>query len=369
MGAMNEQPVSLATDLHRLLQARLKAESGWLPFDRFMALALYAPGAGYYSARSRPIGRMPSGGSDFVTAPLVSPYFGKALARSVDEALQHCKLQKVMEFGAGDGSLALQLIESLGDSVTRYDIVEVSAHLREQQAAKLKAHAHKVHWLDALPDQIHAVVVGNEVLDAMPVKLLHRINSVWHERGVNWDASQQRYVWQDKPTELRPPCEIEGEHDYLCEIHPQAQAFMHSLGERLQSGVAFFMDYGFPEHEYYHVQRHMGTLMCHQDHRSDADPLSDIGRKDITAHVDFTAMALAAQDAGLHSLGYTSQAHFLINSGLLTLLENASVVERQQAQMLIQDHEMGELFKVMALGAEKPWEPMGFVQGDRSHRL
>jgi SAM-dependent MidA family methyltransferase len=113
----------------------------------------------------------------------------------------------------------------------------------------------------------------------------------------------------------------------------------------------------------------MGTLMCHLDHRSDADPLSDIGRKDITSHVDFTAMALAAQDAGLHCLGYTSQAHFLINSGLLGLLENASVVERQQAQMLIQDHEMGELFKVMALGADKPWEPVGFVQGDRSHRL
>ena len=144
---------------------------------------------------------------------------------------------------------------------------------------------------------------------------------------------------------------------------------MHSLGERLHSGVAFFIDYGFPEHEYYHLQRHMGTLMCHQDHRSDADPLSDIGRKDITAHVNFTAMALAAQTAGLSCLGYTSQAHFLINSGLLALLDNTSVIERQKAQMLIQDHEMGELFKVMALGAGKPWEPMGFVQGDRSHRL
>lgn len=366
---MNEQPVSLATDLHRLLQARLKAEAGWLPFDRFMALALYAPGAGYYSARSQPLGRMPSGGSDFVTAPLVSPYFGKALARSVDEALQHCKLQKVMEFGAGDGSLALQLLESLGGSIARYDIVEVSAHLREQQADKLKAHAHKVQWLNELPEQINAVVVGNEVLDAMPVKLLNRINGVWHERGVAWDESTQRYVWLDQPTDLRPPCPIEGDHDYLCEIHLQAQAFMHSLGERLQTGAAFFMDYGFPEHEYYHVQRHMGTLMCHQDHRSDSDPLSDIGRKDITAHVNFTAMALAAQDAGLHCLGYTSQAHFLINSGMLGLLENATVVERQQAQMLIQDHEMGELFKVMALGAGEPWEPMGFVQGDRSHRL
>ena len=366
---MDEQPKSLATELHRLLQARLRADAGWLPFDCFMALALYAPGAGYYSVRSQPIGRMPSGGSDFVTAPLVSPYFGKALARSVHEALQHYKLQEVMEFGAGDGSLALQLLDSLGDSVKRYDIVEVSAHLREQQVEKLKAYAHKVRWLDALPDAINAVVVGNEVLDAMPVKLLHRVNSVWHERGVAWDASQQSYNWQDQVTELRPPWEIQGQHDYLTEIHPQAEAFMHSLGERLQQGVAFFLDYGFPEHEYYHLQRHMGTLMCHQDHRSDADPLSDIGRKDITAHVNFTAMALAAQSAGLNCLGYTSQAHFLINSGLLALLEKAPVVERQKAQMLIQDHEMGELFKVMALGAGNSWEPMGFVQGDRSHRL
>ena len=369
MQTMNEQPTSLPTELHRLLQARLRAEEGWLPFDRFMALALYAPGAGYYSVRSQPIGRMPSGGSDFVTAPLVSPYFGKALARSVHEALQHCGLDQVMEFGAGDGSLALQLLDSLDDSITRYDIVEVSAHLRQQQAEKLKDHADKVRWLDALPEHINAVVVGNEVLDAMPVKLLHRVNTVWHERGVSWDDAHQSYVWQDQVTELRPPWEIHGQHDYLTEIHPQAHAFVHSLGERMHSGVAFFIDYGFPEHEYYHVQRHMGTLMCHRDHQSDADPLSDIGRKDITAHVNFTDMALAAQEAGLQCLGYTSQARFLMNSGLLELLSHASPAQRQQAQMLIQDHEMGELFKVIAVGAGPAWEPLGFVQGDRSHRL
>jgi SAM-dependent MidA family methyltransferase len=275
----------------------------------------------------------------------------------------------VMEFGAGDGSLALQLLDSLEDSVTRYEIVEVSAHLRQQQADKLKAHADKVHWLDALPQAINAVVVGNEVLDAMPVKLLHRVNSTWHERGVAWDAAQHIYVWEDRVTDLRPPWEIHGQHDYLTEIHPQAEAFIHSLGERMHSGAAFFLDYGFPEHEYYHLQRHMGTLMCHRDHQSDTDALSDIGRKDITAHVNFTGIALAAQESGLQCLGYTSQAHFLINSGLLDMLGHATVLQRQQAQMLIQDHEMGELFKVMALGAGQPWEPMGFVQGDRSHRL
>ena len=366
---MNQQSKSLATELQRLLQARLQADGGWLAFDRFMALVLYAPGVGYYSARSQPLGRMPSGGSDFVTAPLVSPFFGKALARSVEQALQHCELNQVMEFGAGDGSLALQLLDSLPERIARYDIVEVSAHLRQLQAQTLQAHAHKVRWLDALPDAIDAVVVGNEVLDAVPVKLLHRVNAVWHERGVVWNNAEQCYEWQDRVTDLRPPWEIHGPHDYLTEIHPQAHAFVRSLGERMRTGVCFFLDYGFPEHEYYHLHRHMGTLMCHRDHRSDADVLSDIGRKDITAHVNFTGIALAAQEAGLQCLGYTSQARFLMNSGLLELLAQASVVQRQQAQMLIQDHEMGELFKVMALGAGPAWEPLGFVQGDRSHRL
>ena len=144
---------------------------------------------------------------------------------------------------------------------------------------------------------------------------------------------------------------------------------MRTLAERLRRGAAFFIDYGFPAHEFYHPQRHMGTLMCHHHHRSDADPLTDIGAKDITAHVDFTGIALCAQEAGLTCLGYTSQAQFLLNCGLLRLLEDASPLERQQAMMLIQDHEMGELFKVLALGAGQTWEPMGFVQGDRTHRL
>ncbi|MFM7802595.1 MAG: class I SAM-dependent methyltransferase, partial [Limnohabitans sp.] len=246
---MDKQTTSLATELQRLLLARLHADKGWLPFDRFMALALYAPGAGYYSVRSRPIGRMPSGGSDFVTAPVASPYFGRALANSVLEALQHTDTHDVLEFGAGDGTLAKQLLQALGDRVKRYVIVEVSAHLREQQAMCLQDFAHKVQWLDTLPDTLQAVVVGNEVLDAMPVKLLHRVNGRWHERGVAWHAQASSFVWQDQKTDLRPPCDIEGSHDYLCEMPLQAQAFMRSLAERLHRGAAFFIDYGFAAHE------------------------------------------------------------------------------------------------------------------------
>jgi SAM-dependent MidA family methyltransferase len=367
--SMETQAKSLATALQALIQARLAADGGWLPFDRFMALALYAPGLGYYAAGQGQIGRMPEQGSDFVTAPDMSSYFGKALASSVAEALAHTQTRAVLEFGAGNGTLAAQLLDALGDAVQSYTIVEVSGALRERQAQTLAAFGSRVQWISELPDNIRAVVVGNEVLDAMPVKLLQRTAGVWHERGVVWDEAISGFAWQDHPTDERPPLAIEGTYDYLTEIHPQAQAFIRSVGERLQSGAMFLIDYGFPEAEYYHAQRHMGTLMCHQAHRSDSDPLQSVGLKDITVHVDFTGVALAAQEVGLEVLGYTSQAHFLLNSGLLGLLENASVQDKAMAQKLITEHEMGELFKVIALGRGQAWQPLGFVQGDRTHRL
>jgi SAM-dependent MidA family methyltransferase len=369
---MNEQAKSVPTApnaMTRLIQASLHKQGGWMPFDRFMALALYAPGLGYYSGAQQQIGRMPSGGSDFVTAPELSPYFGQALAHSVAEALQHSGTNTIYEFGAGNGSLALQLLNALGAQVQHYTIIDVSGSLRERQVETLQAHASKVTWLNNLPEDMQGVVVGNEVLDAMPVRLLHRLQGQWHERGVIWDEVHQVLTWQDRPTADQAPCEIEDAQDYLCEIHPQAEAFVRSLAERLSKGVMLLIDYGFPEHEYYHPQRHMGTLMCHQGHLSDTDPLQNVGLKDITAHVNFTGIAMAAQDAGLQVLGYTSQAHFLMNSGLLALLEKASVHERSMAQKLIQDHEMGELFKVIALGRDDDWTPMGFVQADRTHRL
>ena len=367
-----------------LIQRSIRQAGGWLGFDRFMALALYAPGMGYYANDLRKFGTTPASGSDFVTAPEMSPHFGRALANQVREALQHTHTQEVWEFGAGSGALALALLQALGDAVERYTIVDVSGSLRARQQETLQAFAHKVHWVDALPDALSGVVVGNEVLDAMPVQLLVRKNGVWHERGVvcietkndQIAAAQVSLQWEDRPTELRPPVEVPGTHDYLCEIHSQAQAFVSTLADRLQAsltqggqgGAVFLLDYGFPEHEYFHPQRHMGTLMCHQLHTADPDPLVDVGRKDITAHVNFTRIALAAQDAGLHVLGYTSQAHFLINCDMLTPLIDAPLAEKAMAQKLITEHEMGELFKVIALGTSE-WEPMGFAAGDRTHTL
>jgi SAM-dependent MidA family methyltransferase len=176
-------------------------------------------------------------------------------------------------------------------------------------------------------------------------------------------------MWQDRPSSLRPPMEVEGSHDYLTEIHAQAQGFVQTLADRLQAGAVFLLDYGFPESEYYHPQRHMGTVMCHQAHQSDTDPLNHVGHKDITAHVNFTGIALAAQDAGLEVMGYTNQAHFLMNCGIVALMQAASLPERVAAQKLIMEHEMGELFKVIALGKGAPWIPLGFTHGDKMHCL
>ena len=359
-------PSALAPRIH---QAIAQA-GGWIGFDRFMAMALYEPGLGYYTSHLQKFGTMPASGSDFVTAPGLTPLFGQTLAVQVQQALQATGTAEVWEFGAGTGALALQLLDSLGDAVTLYTIIDLSGTLRERQAQTLQAHAHKVRWLNTWPDAMDGVVVGNEVLDAMPVQLLQRTGGVWHERGVV--SAGEAFAWQDRPTPLRPPVEVDGEHDYLTEIHPQGEAFVTSLAERLRAGrggAAFFLDYGFPESEYFHPQRHMGTLMCHQLHQADPDPLVAVGQKDITAHVNFTGVALAGQDAGLQVLGYTSQARFLLNLGLAERMAASSLAERSQAQRLINEHEMGELFKVVGFATTDHWAARGFAAGDRSHRL
>ncbi len=363
-------PNTSPSELNRRIHQAIAQAGGWIGFDRFMAMALYESGLGYYTNALQKFGAMPSSGSDFVTAPGLSPLFGHTLAAQVRQALQATGTDEVWEFGAGTGALALQLLDSLGDAVHRYTIIDLSGTLRARQAETLAAHARKVRWLDAWPEAIEGVVVGNEVLDAMPVQLLQRTGGVWHERGVV--SAGDAFAWEDRPTDLRPPIVIEGEHDYLTEIHPQGEAFIASLAERLQAGrggAAFFLDYGFPEAEYFHPQRHMGTVMCHQLHQADADPLVAVGQKDITAHVNFTGVALAAQNAGLDVLGYTSQAWFLLNLGLGERMAEASLAERSQAQRLVNEHEMGELFKVIGLATSGDWPAQGFERGDRSHRL
>lgn len=362
---------TLSADLTARIAHAMAQAGGWLGFDAFMHQALYTPGLGYYANDLRKLGLMPGSGSDFVTAPELSPLFGLTLAQPVGQALQASGTHELWEFGAGSGALALQLLDALGDRVQRYTIVDVSGALKARQQATLSAYAHKVRWVSQL-EPFEGVVVGNEVLDAMPVKLLYRTQGTWHERGVAWHDG---FVWQDRATDLRPPFTIEGSHDYLTEIHPQGEAFVRTIAQHLQRGAAFFIDYGFTEAEYYHAQRHMGTLVCHRAHQMDDHPLAEVGLKDITAHVNFTGVALAAQDAGMDVLGYTSQARFLINAGLPERMMQVDVAQRANAQKLILEHEMGELFKV--IGLAKGWDPsncpvahgFGFMPGDRTHTL
>ena len=361
-----------ASPLRRLIHRAIHTAGGWLPFDRFMALALYAPGLGYYARGSRQFGAMPASGSDFVTAPEMSPLFGAALARQVGQALDATGTDELWEFGAGSGALASQLLPALGERVQRYSIVDLSGALRARQREILAPFGERVRWLDALPDAMQGVVIGNEVLDAMPVQLLHWDGAAWFERGVV--AAGDTLVFADRPTALRPPLQAAFVPGTTTEIHPQAEAFIRTLGDRLERGAAFFIDYGFPDAEYYLPERSGGTLMCHRAHVADTDPLADVGDKDITAHVNFSAIALTAQEAGFEVLGYTSQARFLLNCGLAQAMaqaqESSDWPALAAAQKLIAEHEMGELFKVIGLvrGAAS-FDAIGFASGDRSHRL
>ncbi|RZI85644.1 MAG: class I SAM-dependent methyltransferase [Rubrivivax sp.] len=377
---LNAHPVA------RMIRDEIRQRGGWMGFERFMELALYAPGLGYYSSGRRVLGRLPQDGSDFVTAPELTPLFGQTLATQVVEALEATGTQEVWEFGAGSGALATHLLGTLGDRLARYTIVDLSGTLRDRQHHALVKDmpelAHKVVWADSLPDQMQGVIVGNEVLDAMPVNLLAWDGQQWLARGVGLvdDSDEAAFTWADQaaPEGTRPPTErpdAEFVPGTVVETHGQAEAFVSTLAQRLTRGAAFFIDYGFPEGEYYHPQRTGGTLMCHQGHQSDPEPLTQVGDKDITAHVNFTGIALAGQEAGWEVLGYTSQGRFLANCGLLAQLGDggdtsaAGFKARAAAQMLIAEHEMGELFKVIGF-VKGPWfDALGFSQGDRTHTL
>ncbi len=371
---LHEEPVSVPAALPDSLRKGIADSGGWWPFDRFMAAALYTPELGYYAHAGRKFGHLPSSGSDFVTAPELTPLFGQALSRQVRQALVASGTAEVWEFGAGSGALAADLLTALGPAVSAYHIVDLSGSLRERQrerlARQVPGQIDKLHWHDRLPESMRGVIIGNEVLDAMPVQLLHFDGTQWLERGVV--VSDDRFAWSDRATELRPPVDGPFVPGTVVEIHPQAEAFIRTIAAHLTRGAAFFIDYGFPEAEFYHPQRTGGTLMCHRAHLADPDPLVDVGQKDITAHVNFTGIALAAQEAGMDVLGYTSQARFLLNCGILELIPAGDLRATAAVQKLLTEHEMGELFKVIALARgfdAHDMDALGFAEGDRTHRL
>ena len=369
--------LELSARLHALICKDIAAAGGWISFARYMELALYAPGLGYYSAGSRKLG--PAG--DFITAPELSPLFGRALARQLAELRQQ-GLPDILELGAGSGALAAVLLAELAalDALPeRYAILELSADLRERQRQHLLTTvphlAGRVQWLDALPEHFSGIVLGNEVLDAVPAQRIRNDDGVIAELGVR--VVDHELVWAQQPapdTLAAAARTLALPDDYETELNPAAAALVSSLARRLKRGVLLFIDYGFPAREFYHPQRNRGTLMCHYRHHAHADPFLWVGLQDITTHVDFSAVARAG--ARLDLLGYTGQAQFLINCGITELLAEVPTDDAAryaplaaQVQKLLSPAEMGELFKVIALGRDIAVPLRGFRRGDRSHTL
>ena len=387
---------------------------GWLRFDHYMALALYAPDVGYYERQNHqptdesggpvgpnrrigPIGPATRGG-DFITAPALTPLFARALSAQLLQWFE-CGPARILEFGAGTGQLAADLLVACaqaGQAPETYEIIELSSAMRERQRdtlARIPAElAARVRWLERMPEQIDGVVLGNELLDALPVRLFVADCGQVMERGVVHGGAnspgQNPFAWSDRVADAAFALEVTraiGEagwsvadaRGYLSEWPEQAVGWAASVAERIRHGALLLIDYGFPRSEFYHPARHTGTLMCHYQHRSHPDPLIDPGQRDITAHVDFSAITAAVMSTGMHCAGYTSQARFLLNCGLLDRLSALPPTALREhsaqiaaVQMLLSEAEMGELFKVIAFTRGMPEAtPLGFNQGDRSMSL
>ncbi|MDN8582627.1 SAM-dependent methyltransferase [Eikenella corrodens] len=361
-----------------LIQQRIQANHGFLPFADFMQLALYQPQYGYYTGGTHKIGAA----GDFITAPALTPLFGQTLAIQLQSLLPQTA-GNIYEFGAGTGELAAQLIGKLSGSLRHYYIIEVSPDLAERQrrhlAAALPQYQHQITWLTELPAEFDGTVIGNEVLDAIPCDIVRYQSGQWQLMGVGLDANQQ-FQWQSAalPAELLPTAQallpaIDG---YTSELHLRQQAFIRTLAQRLTRGTLLFIDYGFDAAQYYHPQRSGGTLIGHYRHHAVHNPFEHIGLTDLTCHVNFTAIAEAACQAGLDLIGYTTQATFLLNLGLTDLLAAQGEPESQAyiraataCQTLLAPQEMGELFKVIALGRNIDPDWPGFALGDLCHKL
>lgn len=375
--------------LQHAIKEKISAAGGWISFADFMEAALYLPGLGYYSAGATKFGHE----GDFVTAPEISSLFGKTIARQAAQVFELCGHNDILEFGAGSGKLALDLLlelELLGCLPRRYLILEVSAELQQRQRQLLAKHAPQlassIQWLTTLPHEFNGLILANEVLDAMPVHLVIWQNHHLYERGVS--CHQQTFEWQERPLiagelfeiarQLTPSKEM-WENDsycYLSEISLANRLFMHSLAQILQQGVILLIDYGFGQKEYYHPQRNQGTLMCHYRHHAHDDPFYLPGLQDITSHVDFSAISQVASESDLQLLGYTTQANFLINCGITEILSRTPADNipqylplANQLQRLVSPAEMGELFKVIAFGKQIEHSLIGFDRADLRRSL
>ena len=386
------QAQALSQQLSDLIQQKIKNAGGWINFADFMHMALYTPGLGYYSGGAQKFADVKTGAGDFVTAPEISPLFAKTLALQAAQILVATQ-GDILELGAGTGRLAVDLLLELQDLNAlpeQYFILEVSAHLRQVQQEALQKNLppnlfNKVVWLNELSKTFSGLVLGNEVLDAIPAHILHKTAAGWRERGVGFDGD---FTWQDAdlsqsnlaanlPANIVEKLPI----GYITEVNLAASALLRSLVETLETGVILMIDYGFGAAEYYHPQRNQGTLMCHYQHYAHDNPLINIGLQDITAHVDFTQIAQVTnlksswQAHGIRLAGYVNQAQFLINCGILTILQQFSPQDSSYiklaaaAQKLLSPAEMGELFKVIGFTKNMDEDLIGFKSGDKAHTL
>ena len=359
---------------------------GWIPFSRFMDLALYAPGLGYYSAGAAKLGKE----GDFVTAPEISPLFSQCLAGQICEALEQLGRGDVLELGAGSGVMAADILRQMAELDClpgEYLILEVSADLRQRQqqflAEAVPGLASRVRWLDDLPDEFEGVIVANEVMDALPVERFRLASEGVQVQGVL--VSGTGFAWQDRPAEKmlmadwervcaelgQPPAE-----GFASELCLQLGPWVGALAGSLKRGVMLLIDYGLPRSQYYHPERSDGTLICHYRHRAHPDPLRFVGIQDITAWVDFTRVAEAAVSHDLEIMGFSTQAHFLMAGGMQQLLGQVAAEGTQQGvtlaaqvRKLTLPGEMGERFKVIALSREMQRCLSGFEMRDLTHTL
>ena len=374
--------------LTQRIAAEIKA-SGWMSFARYMGLALYTPGLGYYSGGSRKFGIE----GDFLTAPELTPLFGQALARQVAQVM-HASASVVMEAGAGSGKLAADLLlalDALGCAPEHYQILELSGELQARQRDTIATLApqflSRVEWLDALREKFSGCIIGNELLDAMPT---HKVawrsavdmgdeECVIHEVGVTLDA-EGRFITAERPADAHLAGiaqALDVTAPYCSEVGLAARSWVSEITRRLHQGALLLIDYGLPRHEYYHPQRDGGTIRCHYRQRTHDDPFWWPGLSDITAHVDFTAVAEAGFEAGAEVAGYTTQSTFLMNCSIGELLaqrqqgdDAASTARATGAlNLILSPNEMGELFKVIALTKNIDEPLLGFVRGDRTHTL
>jgi SAM-dependent MidA family methyltransferase len=366
----------------------ITAYGGRLPFDRFMELALYAPGLGYYVAGAAKLGAA----GDFVTAPEVSPLFGRCLAQPCARVLAALGGGDVLEFGAGSGALAAELLGALaarGLTPRRYLILEPSPELAERQRVTLRNRVpelfDRVHWLDRLPAGLRGVVIANEVLDALPV---HRfcigaggtVEEVFVEvrnDGFGMATAAPVSTGLADAVHRLQAVGLATAPGYCSEINLRAGPWVRALADSLDAGLALLIDYGYPRAEYYLPERSDGTLMCHHRHQAHSNPFVNVGLQDITAHVDFSAVAEAAAAAGLTLAGYTTQARFLVDCGIDRHMAEAAAGEPAAmldlaagAKQLLLPALMGERFQVLGLARDLPEQGIvGFRQPDLRHRL